>query len=53
MDSVNFIFLVETAATCILDYMLYIHEKDKDNPLEKKQMKNFLFRTLLSTFLLD
>lgn len=35
-NSVNFPFLVETAATCILDYTLYIHEKGKYNPLEKK-----------------
>lgn len=35
-DSVNFLFPVETAATCILDYTVYIHEKGKHDPWGKK-----------------
>lgn len=35
MQCVNFLFLVETPATHILDYTLYHHEKGKCNALEK------------------
>lgn len=35
IHSVNFLFLAETPASCILDYTLYNHEKGKCNALEK------------------
>lgn len=34
-NSVYFLFPVGTAATCIFDYTLYIHEEGKYNPLGK------------------